>query len=189
MLNIQKEIERVEKLEERDFSLSETKREIFNILETLLAIIIEQQRENQALKDEINRLKGEHGKPEITSKNEPKNKGSKNEQLESTPKKPWKKSAKSTKVKIDRTEVITLDKSELPPDAVFKGYEEKIVQNIITHLTHGMKKCYKLGYVCKKVCEYKWEYHRFIQRLSIVWHETSNSDRFIQHIRRKHKPR
>jgi hypothetical protein len=131
MLNIQKEIKRVKKLEEADFSLPETKREIFNIVETLCAIIIEQQHEIQELKDEINRLKGEQGKPEIAAKNEPKNKESKNEQLESTPKKPWKKSAKSTKVKIDRTEIITVDKRKLPPDAVFKGYEEKIVQNII----------------------------------------------------------
>jgi hypothetical protein len=63
--------------------------------------------------------------------------------LESRPKKPWIKSAKKSNIRIDRTETITFDKNKLPSDAVFKGYEEKIVQNIIVKTDNVLYKLEK----------------------------------------------
>jgi len=121
-------LERINKLESSDFAAPETRQEILSILEILCATIIDLQKENQELKDEINRLKGEKGKPKFKKKKEepliPKGR------MENQTKE-WKKSSKSESIKIDRTVTIQMPKDELPSDAVFKGYDEKIVQNII----------------------------------------------------------
>ena len=43
-------------------------RKLFNLVETLNQEILELKRQNQELRDEINRLKGEQGKPKIKQK-------------------------------------------------------------------------------------------------------------------------
>lgn len=92
----------------------------------------------QQLHSEINRPLGEQGKPEITEKKkkegdissfEPrkeaegrKSKG-KNE--------PRNRKPKQSKIKIDRFDICPVDKKELPEDAVFKGYKDFVIQDII----------------------------------------------------------
>ena len=129
MSEIKAAMEQVKQLHDKDFSLPETQREIFSLFESLFGIIIAQQQEIQELKDEINRLKGEQGKPKFTTK-KPDTKTGKERKIETDPKKPWVKSSKKGKIRIDRTEIIRLDPNKLPTDAEFKGYEDKIVQNI-----------------------------------------------------------
>jgi len=99
-----------------------------NIIENQSSVIDKQSKEIQELKDEINRLKGEHGspaqkpkvshatgqKPKIKPKRKPRNKGS-----------------KKAKIEIDNTVNCPIDKSILPSDAIFKGYDEVIQQDII----------------------------------------------------------
>ena len=85
----------------------------------------ELRKENQQLKDEINRLKGEKGRPKILPDNP--------EYQANAPKgkpKTWHKESKKPKIKIDRTEYIKIDKSNLPPDAKHNGYRRVIKQNI-----------------------------------------------------------
>jgi hypothetical protein len=123
-------MERAKRLQYMDFSLPETRQEIFSLLESLCGIIIEQQQEIQELKDEINQMKGEKGKPKFDKKRSA-DENPKGKKLKVENKKPWAKSSKIGKIRIDRTETIRLETSELPPDAVFKGYEEKIVQNVV----------------------------------------------------------
>jgi hypothetical protein len=86
--------------------------------------------ENQRLRDENNRLKGEQGKPDVKAN---KSKGFKedhsSEKERKTPKKHT-KSSKNANISIDRKQILDYSKSELPPDAEFKGYEEVIVQDI-----------------------------------------------------------
>ena len=101
---------------------------LVNVIESQSKIIEELRKENQSLKDEINRLKGEKGKPKI-SPNVPEKK----EDIQSPnveKKKAWSKTAKKPSIKIDRTEVRYVDKNILPPDAEQKGYRKVIVQNI-----------------------------------------------------------
>jgi len=84
----------------------------------------------QQLRDEISRLKGEQGKPDIKPD---KKKGERNdhssEKERRTPKK-WKKGSKLDKIKINREQILHVDKSELPADAEFKGYEQAIIQDL-----------------------------------------------------------
>lgn len=85
--------------------------------------------ENQKLRDEVNRLKGEQGKPDVRPKN-------KNTDVSSERERKWKKRnrkrrGKKKEVRIDRTEVRQLEKNQLPADAQFKGYAEVTVQELI----------------------------------------------------------
>lgn len=86
-------------------------------------------------KDEINRLKGEKGRPHFkpNKKDPPDDK----ENLEYTQKKKKTderdREPKIPKIKIDREEVLDFsdeEKEQLPDDVVFKGYRERIVQDI-----------------------------------------------------------
>jgi len=103
-------------------------RAFLNILEEHRAEIVRLRKENQELRDENMRLKGEKGKPNI-----PGNKGvSSNISSDKERKKPEprEKTSKNDKIKIAREEFQRLDKSKLPSDAEFKGYEETIIQDI-----------------------------------------------------------
>ena len=101
---------------------------LLNVIESQSQIIEELRKENQSFKDEINRLKGEKGKPKF-SPNVPEKK----EDIQSPnaeKKKNWSKTSKKPRIKIDRTEVKYVDKTILPPDAKRRGYRTIIIQNI-----------------------------------------------------------
>jgi hypothetical protein len=98
-----------------------------NLAETLYQENLALKAENQKLKDEINRSKGEKGKPDIKPKSSPKeNKPDKKRKR----KKKWKKKSKLDRVKIDNTEKIKYE-GPLPDDAQHKGYRNVIVQDIV----------------------------------------------------------
>ena len=89
--------------------------------------------ENQKLRDEINLLKGEQGKPDFPSSKK-KQKGdisSENERKKQEPPKQKRSKAKKHKIKIDRTEICRVNQTDLPDDAEFKGYQDIVVQGII----------------------------------------------------------
>jgi hypothetical protein len=132
MYKLEIELQRIKKLQGCDFSDPATQREVFSLLETLFGMILELRKENQELRDEINRLKGEKGKPTFKPNNDLHlNRGKGDGTLEPGLTKKWVKGSKRARIKIDRTEVIELDRSNLPDDIEFKGYEEKVIQNII----------------------------------------------------------
>jgi hypothetical protein len=105
---------------------------ILDIVEKLYSENTKLQKEVQELKDYINQLKGEKGHPII----KPNTKGDSQEtvninaKMGQRPKKKWVKSTKLDKIKVDLVEVIKVDKSTLPPDAIFKGYHRRTIQNI-----------------------------------------------------------
>ena len=80
--------------------------------------------ENQRLRDENNRLKGEQGKPNIRPKNKNKSRdvSSERERMGKNGNRNRTKGSKKDRVKVDRTEVCELDRSQLTADAEFKGY-------------------------------------------------------------------
>ncbi|MCD4810719.1 MAG: transposase [Methanosarcinales archaeon] len=114
--------------------------DISNAITLLFQLVEESYIENEKLKteiqklrDEINLLKGEQGKPDIPSSKK-KQKGdisSENERKKQEPPKQKRSKAKKHKIKIDRTEICTVDQTDLPDDAEFKGYQDIVVQGII----------------------------------------------------------
>src|SRR5206468_492788 len=109
--------------------------ELLNLVETLSAEKRALQADNQRLRDEINRLKGEQGLPDVRPNKRPPtvrpastNHSSEQERHISTP---HHKGRKVTTIVIDRTEDCVLDRATLPPDAEFKGYETVIVQDLM----------------------------------------------------------
>jgi hypothetical protein len=105
-----------------------------NAVEQLSRENDELRRENQKHKDEINRLKGEKGKPDIRPQKKNNDISSeserKNDDDEDDQNKPKRIKPKQKDLKIDRVERCELNKDELPADAEFKGYEGFVVQGI-----------------------------------------------------------
>jgi Transposase IS66 family len=108
---------------------------LLNLVETLTLELREARAEIQRFRDENNRLKGEQGKPNIkpnikpnTSRPTATDHSSERERY--TPK-PWSKGRKIALLTVDREEVCTVDPATLPPDAVFKGYDDVIVQDLL----------------------------------------------------------
>ncbi|MFA7241069.1 MAG: hypothetical protein WC091_13250 [Sulfuricellaceae bacterium] len=125
-----------------------------SVVEMLLNIIERLAGENDTLKielqklnDEINRLKGEKGKPDIKAN---KKKGedisseverklaeadAENSNGEAAGdadgKKKRRREPKLPNIKIDREQICPLDKNGLPDDLVFKCYEDVVIQDII----------------------------------------------------------
>lgn len=104
---------------------------LVNIIEALSANVSHLQEENQRLRDEINHLKGEQGKPDIKPPQKPPSNHSSEKERRQSRKQQKKK--KRAEIKIDREETLRVDQAILPPDAEFKGYHEVVVQEIARH--------------------------------------------------------
>jgi hypothetical protein len=106
-------------------------RRLLNVLEDVMADLRAAQAENQRLRDEINRLKGEQGTPKVPSNTpQPPSQDHSSEQERHKPK-AWSKDRKTDRIPIDREQVVQVEPACLPPDAVFKGYEDVVVQDVI----------------------------------------------------------
>jgi hypothetical protein len=106
--------------------------QLLNIIEQQAQEIKELKEENQRLRDENARLKGEKGKPDIRpQKRENKDLSSEKERKRNKKKKKKQSKNKKDKIKIDRVERCDIPTNQLPTDAVFKGYQNVTVQDII----------------------------------------------------------
>ena len=114
----------------QDEQIKSMLRLLLNIVESQQSEISSLKETNQALRDEINRLKGEQGKPKFKPKNKSKDISSER-YTKSTDKGREKKKGKKKNILIDKKETCKIDKSILPPDAVFKGYDTLIQQDIV----------------------------------------------------------
>lgn len=105
---------------------------LFNLVERASAEIAALREENQRLKDEINRLKGEQGKPDIRPGRKKDGDISSEKERKSREKSNGKKrrGSKLDKIEVHQTRVRRVDPEGLPGDAVFKGYESVIVQDL-----------------------------------------------------------
>ncbi len=106
---------------------------LLNLVEKLSADLRDSQAENQRLRDEIYRMKGEQGKPKVKA-NAPKPPvAASDHSSEKERHKPRRRSKGSKKaiLQIDREKVVEVDRASLPVDAEFKGYEDVVVQDIV----------------------------------------------------------
>jgi len=106
-------------------------RRLLNLLEDVMSDLRKLQAENQLLRDEINRLKGEQGKPKFKGNTPPAKSRNYSSEGERRQKREWTKSSKMDDIPIDREEVVRVDPDVLPADAEFKGYEDVVVQDVI----------------------------------------------------------
>src|SRR5215813_7802658 len=88
--------------------------ELMNLVETLLARLGEKDEVIQQLRDEINRLKGEQGKPKITANKQAPDLSSEKERRQS---KPRNSHSKQNQIPIDREVALKIDREHLPDDA------------------------------------------------------------------------
>jgi len=101
---------------------------LLNLIESLTADLRKAQAENLYLREQLNRRKGGGGKPD-----QPKDtagaklQSSEKERAET---KPRTRRGKLERIRIDREEVLQLDRASLPPDVQFKGYEDVVVQEL-----------------------------------------------------------
>jgi hypothetical protein len=126
---------------------------LLNLVEGLSADLREAQQENQRLRDEIARLKGEKGKPNIKPNAPAKNrnysaekdrKGGHGEQ-EAKASSAQPKGPKQARVRIDRAETLNVDPALLPGDAQCKGHADVLVQDLIFRTDNVLfhkEKCY-----------------------------------------------
>jgi hypothetical protein len=142
-------------------------------------------KENQCLKDEINRLKGEQGKPEIKpdkpDDDKDRNSTHHSSEKERSKKKKWKKKSKNDRIVINETKICPIDRQALPPDAQSKGYVDVTVQDIIIapHNTLFRKEKYyspatKKTYVADLPSGYHGEFGPGIKALVITLYFQAN---------------
>jgi hypothetical protein len=103
---------------------------LLNLVEIQATQIKALHQENQALRDEINRLKGEQGRPKIKPNTPPSNLSSEKQRHQP---KPYHRGSKHHKIVVDREQTCRIDPASLPRDARFKGYHTVVIQDIVFH--------------------------------------------------------
>ena len=161
-----------------DSSIAQTLRFLLNAVEELIAENQQLREEIQKLKDENNRLKAEQARPTIgpqkkdgdisseTERNTTKSKGTR---------------AKRKPLKIDRIEHCKVDRLILPDDAIKKGVEKSIIQDMDfkVHITEFHREVYyspseKKRYVGKLPPGYKGEFGPGVKSLVCVLYHDGN---------------
>jgi hypothetical protein len=103
---------------------------LLNLIEQLAKENQELREEVQALTDEINRLKGEQGRPNIRPQKKGEDTSSEKERKRKNDSPNEPRTPKKDAIVAHREEVRRIKRDELPEDAVFKGYDTVIIQDI-----------------------------------------------------------
>ena len=106
-------------------------RALLNLVEELAAENRGLRAENEQLRDELRRLQGGSGRPKLPPGPAGGSTDYSSERERRPAPKTWQKRGKQDRLRIDRTERLTVDPATLPADAVFKGYETVVVQDLI----------------------------------------------------------
>jgi hypothetical protein len=117
-----------------DAQLRPTLRLLLNIVEELVVSVEALKVENQQLRNEIQRLKGQQGAPRIPPRKPPPGSGNVSSEGERREPRPWRKGAKQDQLTITRTERLSVDRAVLPADAEFKGIDALVVQDLIVRV-------------------------------------------------------
>jgi hypothetical protein len=103
---------------------------LLNQIEELSASLRDARVEIQQLRDEINRLKGEQGKPKVKA-NLRQPAAQHSSEAERRKKRDRHKKSKKASIVVTREEVVRINRETLPADASFNGYEEIVIQDIL----------------------------------------------------------
>jgi hypothetical protein len=104
---------------------------LLNMVERQAAEIRVLRDKNQRLRDEINRLKGEQGRPDVKPSTRGRDISSEKERKRREKQKRRKKrKAKRNKITVHQEKKCLVAKEALPDDAVFKGYRSVVVQDL-----------------------------------------------------------
>jgi hypothetical protein len=151
--------------------------QLMNLVEKVSADLRDAQVENQRLRDENNRLKGEQGKPKIkgnTSKPPPTDHSSEAERHKSRQRH---KRSKKAEIQIDREQVVEVDPTVLPKDAKLKGYEDVVVQDILLqtdNIRFYKQKYYSVStrktYLAELPCGYEGQFGPGIKAMTLVFY-------------------
>src|SRR6266568_1765158 len=114
-----------------DEQARELVRRLLNVLEDVRADLRVAQAENQRLRDEINRLKGEPGRPTIQSNQPQPPSTDHSSEHERRQPKGWSKGRTMDRIAIDRAQVVQVHPDCLPPDAQCTGYEDVVGQDVV----------------------------------------------------------
>jgi len=106
-------------------------RMLLNQIEELSAALSDARAEIQQLRDEINRSKGEQGKPKIKANVVSKPAAEHSSEKERHKRRDRHKKNKKASIVIHRKEVARVNRAILPSDAVFQGYEKVIIRDIL----------------------------------------------------------
>jgi hypothetical protein len=123
-------VENVDLSQIQDESARELIGRLLNLVEKLSADLRDAQAENQRLRDEVNRLKGEQGKPKVKGNTRKPGGGDHSSEKERRTPHQRHKSSKNAEIRIDREQTLEVNRSLLPEDAEFKGCEDVVVQDI-----------------------------------------------------------
>ena len=153
---------------------------LLNMVEELAEANHKLATEVQDLRDEVNRLKGEKGKPKFRAK--PVDHSSEDERKPKVPGKPDKKPrGNKNKLKITRKKICPVDPTLLTKDAIFKGYQRVVVQDLIlsTETIEFRKEVYYSPSAGKNFtgtlpAGYKGSFGPNIKTLILSLHNTSN---------------
>lgn len=165
-------------------------RQLMTFVELAVARMAALETEVQLLKDEINRLKGEQGKPTFKPRGGSQAPKDHSSERERRTEKPWTKGAKNAGLKIDRTEVAETTPPGLPEDAEFKGYDEVLIQDIVFRTDNVLfrrKKWYSASerktYVAPLPTGYEGAFGPGIKTLVLVlYHRTGTSEPAISDL-------
>lgn len=130
--------ERIKHINPKKLNLSSLREVVIlllNMIEEYFQKVADYKKENQELKDEINRLKKEQGKPifkagKKTEESTEEGEAEKPKDGTKKRKRNNKKGRKNPNIPIDKVELCELEKSDLPADAVFKYYDPVIQQDV-----------------------------------------------------------
>lgn len=169
---------------------------LLNLVEELAGENRKLREEQQQLRDEINRLKGEQGKPNIkpSKRGTPTDKKDYSSESERRKPKKRKKARKKATIEVNREEVVRVDPEQLPSDAEFKGYEDVVVQDIkivTDNVRFRKEKFYSSSkhetYLAKLPAGYEGQFGPGIKATTIVLYYAINTSEpkikeFYEHI-------
>ena len=167
---------------------------LLNLVETLSADLRAAQAEIQRLRDELNHLKGEQGKPKIKPAVPPPSPPDLSSEKERHQPRPRQKRRSRDDLLIDREQTLVVERSLLPADAEFKGYDEVLVQDLVVRTDNVLFRKEKFyspsltkSYLAEMPPGYHGEFGPGIHALALVFYFASQMTEpkilaFFEHV-------